>query len=424
MKIFVGKTEIAGIAHGLYTGLRALNCDVSLVVSLPHPFKYEYAGDGLVPRVWLALGSLIMRNRHNFPLKVLTWLLWQAWSWVVLLWALPRFDSYIFIFGRSITNSWIEDVLHRALGHKLIFIYCGSDIRPPYIDGPACQVPGGPKISKLGSAARRMARQLHRRERFGFRSVNSPLTGQFHSQAYVNWFSIGVPREIPPSDLVTVVDGGAGAPVRILHSPSHPEIKGSAIIRAMVERLREKGKNIEFVELRGVPNAVVIDELRKCDFIVDQLYSDTPMAGFATEAAMVGKPAIIGSYAAAQFQQHAREWALPPSLCVHPDHLEAAIEKMIDDVAYRQSLGREAHDFVHASWSLDAVSTRYLRLLSGDIPDEWLVEPGFEYVEGCGLAEAQVRDIVRQVVESGGPGALQMQHSPELERAFLRFAAS
>ena len=84
--------------------------------------------------------------------------------------------------------------------------------------------------------------------------------------------------------------------IRILHSPSSPEVKGTYLIRQAINALKAKGYPIDYVEIMGKPNTVVIAELEKCDFIVDQLYSDTPMSGFATEAAFFGKTAVVGGY--------------------------------------------------------------------------------------------------------------------------------
>ena len=47
----------------------------------------------------------------------------------------------------------------------------------------------------------------------------------------------------------------------------------------------------------GQPNSVVLEQLARCDFIIDQLYADFPMPGFATEAAWFGKPAVTAGYA-------------------------------------------------------------------------------------------------------------------------------
>jgi glycosyltransferase involved in cell wall biosynthesis len=385
---------------------------------MPHPFGYAETRSALVPRIWYWLGGRI-RAGKNLPEKAFFWMLWKLWAWAVLIWALRRFDAFIFIFGTSITNSAFEDHLHRWRGNRIVFVNCGSDIRPQYIDGPAVFGGGPVKTGRLRRIGRRMTRRHHRRERLGFTFVNSPTTAQFYTRPYVNWFAVGVPRDVASEGAGTAA---RSTPVRILHSPSHPEIKGSDAIRAMIERLRAKGHSIDFIELRGVPNARVMEELAACDFVIDQLYSDTPMAGFAMEAAMFGKPAVVGSYAADLLATHREAWSLPPSVCVHPDAVEAAIERLLLDPVERNRVGRAAQDFVRTQWSLDAVAARYQRLLEGDVPDAWIVQPDFSYVHGCGLPEARARHVVRQMIDAGGVASLDLAHAPATEAAFAAFA--
>jgi len=45
-----------------------------------------------------------------------------------------------------------------------------------------------------------------------------------------------------------------------------------------------------------MPNHAVLEELGKCDFVIDQAFADYGMAGFATEAAWFGKTAVVGGY--------------------------------------------------------------------------------------------------------------------------------
>src|SRR3990170_1211052 len=64
-------------------------------------------------------------------------------------------------------------------------------------------------------------------------------------------------------------------------------------ILKFIKKMQLKGHSIELIEIIRKTNAEVLDELSRCDFIIDELYSDAAMAGFATEAAFFGKPAIV-----------------------------------------------------------------------------------------------------------------------------------
>lgn len=59
-----------------------------------------------------------------------------------------------------------------------------------------------------------------------------------------------------------------------MHSPSDPGAKGTPLIREAVEKLKASGVDVTFVELVGVPNSKVIEEIKKADLVIDQMYAD------------------------------------------------------------------------------------------------------------------------------------------------------
>jgi hypothetical protein len=208
----------------------------------------------------------------------------------------------------------------------------------------------------------------------------------------------------------------------VLHSRSHPESKGASTIREAIERLREKGHDIELVEVTGQPNEVVLAELGRCDFVVDQVYSDTPMAGFAAEAAFFGKPAVVGGYGTASDWEADPE-NIPPSAYVEPHEIESAIEKLVVDKEYRLRLGECAHSFVTQRWNAGKVAERFVTLIDGKVPEEWWFDPGrVDYLNGYGLHEARARESVRLALEAGGVKGLGLGDKPALEEAFVASA--
>jgi len=259
-------------------------------------------------------------------------------------------------------------------------------------------------------------------EKYADTCINSPTTAQFQEKPFINWFEIGLPKDVSgyPS---YEVNSQSEQKIRILHSPSNPLAKGTPIILSAIDKLKGKGYPIELVKIEGMPNSKVLKELAQCDFVVDQLYSDTPMATFATEAAHFGKPAVVGGYFAPVMHSYIRKENIPPSLFVHPDEIEQAIEKLIVDVDYRQELGRQAQTFVRTRWAPEEVATRFLRLITGTIPGDWWFDPqDIRYVHGGGIPDAHARKIVRSLVERFGKAALQIDDKPKLEKEFLKFA--
>lgn len=420
MRVFVGPLEVAGIGAGFVDGLRAHGASADLVCAYTHRFAYSaQAAPARIVRWWGHWGTRRAALPASRPVaKSFAFGLQQVLGWAVLAWAVRRYDAFVFLYGETITNTGFELNLLRWLGKHTVVVFVGSDARPPYIDGGWFPADRPVDLEALRRAAARQQRKVARLERQAGLCVNALATAHFHQRRFVDWFALGIPRAAQP-----LTPAPNGATLRVLHSPSHPVLKGTARIRAAVERLRAKGVAIELLTIEGRPNAEVMQALRECDLAIDQLYSDTPMAAFATEAASVGRPVLVGGYNAGRVAADATGLPLPPTRFVHPQALETSLEALAADRAERERLGAQAHAFVAGHWSPAAVGARLLRLLSGDIPQAWWREPGqVTHLHGCGLAEDAARERVRSLLDRFGTGALQLDDKPALREAFVAFA--
>lgn len=422
MKVLVGTTEISGIARSLVSGFNEIGIFSAAVFSAPHPFTYGESDGDLLTRIWQRLGALRSKiSRNNLIYKVVLLVSHKSFCWILFLRSLFIFTAYIFVFGKTFTNTVAELSILKFFKKKIVFIYLGSDARLPFTDGPSfIAEPSAEDFVRAMLLSKKISSLVQCQESYADYVINAPATGHYHLKPFINWFSMGVPVTIPCK---MVSPKNVNAVTRILHSPSHPIAKGSTEISAVIDRLRLKGHQIDFIQLERVPNAVVLDELSRCDFIIDQLYSDTPMAVFATEAAHFGKPAVVGGYFSSCIHDFVSEEEMPPSLYVHPADLEEAVERLIVDIDYREQLGLRAKEFVETRWSPRAVAERYLRVLKGDIPESWMCDPKrIHYLRGGGIPESRLKLIVRGLIENFGIGALALSEKPELEKAFLNFA--
>src|SRR6185295_19709065 len=148
---------------------------------------------------------------------------------------------------------------------------------------------------------------------------------------FASFLWVGIPFVMPPQPPPITKAGS----LRILHAPSLPAAKGTPQIRMVIDKLHERGFEFEYIEVIGKPHGEVIRELAACDFVIDQIYSDTPMPGFATEAAFMAKPAIVGGYGLKTLDSILPADQIPPSFVCHPSELEQAVEKLIVDPEYR-----------------------------------------------------------------------------------------
>jgi hypothetical protein len=203
--------------------------------------------------------------------------------------------------------------------------------------------------------------------------------------------------------------------VRFLHAPSRSGDKGTDRIRDAVDAVRASGVELELRVVTGRPNAEVLAAIRGCDVVIDQLYSDTPMAALAAEAAALGRPVIVGGYGWDALRAAAADEAPPPTHLCHPDELSEAIRLLATDAAYRTDLGRRARRFLETRWAAERVGERYLALLRGETPAAWWFDPAaVAYVHGAGAPAATIRASVRRVLEAAGPAGLHLDDKPHL----------
>jgi glycosyltransferase involved in cell wall biosynthesis len=351
----------------------------------------------------------------------------------MLLWVISRFDVIILGAGSSFFGLR-ELPLLRLLGKKVIYTLHGTDARPPYIDGffdpvqyglaslESIDTPDRPRLLAKAHAivTRKRAQAVRRIERNVAFVVCAPGYSHFLSRPYVNFYAIGLPTVAPAEfSPPRPVDDGR---VRILHAPSHLAGKGTESIRAAIEALIAEGLPIDYTEISGQPNLAVFSAIQCCDFVVDQLYSDTPMAGFAAEAAFLGKPAVVGSYYSHRGQVDISPDYMPPSLWCHPESIQDGIRELVTDESKRKRLGIAAHEFVTSRWTPIAVARNLLRILRGRV-DEWMINPAeVENLHGCGLPDQVAREQVAAVIYHEGMAMLGLAHNPGLERRYLEFS--
>jgi len=435
MRIFLGLTEVSGFFSRLKFGLDELGIPCEHITLQQHRFGYGGRGrHSFVQQIAEACVARRLRFRENR-----SWLCYLAWSGVagisrifIFIWVIARFNVIVLGAGSSFF-SFRELSLLKLLGKKVVYTLHGTDARPPYIDGFFDPVQYGmpslastspfdrPRLLAQSHAivACKRAKAVQRIERYASHVLCAPGYSHFLSRPYVNFYAVGLPT-VAPADLSAAHPASDGL-VRILHAPSHHAGKGTAAIRAAIESLIEEGLPIEYKEIFGQPNTAVFNALHCCDFVVDQLYSDTPMAAFAAEAALVGKPAVVGGYYCERGAKDISTDHMPPSLWCRPELLKDAIRRLVIDPVERDRRGREAHDFVVSRWTPRVVASNLLRVLEGRAGD-WLIDPAnVENLAGIGLSEQVVREQVAALVDYEGVASLCLAHNPELERRYLEF---
>lgn len=433
-KILIGPTEIAGYYRGLANGMQTIGLDCDYFTYRPHPF--DYGGESSEPRL-LKLAKFGLKAKADCKVKTLNLLFLTPLAILLLLpwtvFAAFKYDVFIFGFGESLLPRNIDLPILKLMNKKVISVlFHGSEARPAFINGSIHAEDGTlTSVEEIAKSAAATKNKVTFHSKHTSIIVGSPLsTSQFCDKKFINGFILGVPTE-PPGEKKPVSSGKniknrkTQRRYRVLHSPSHMAVKGTKIITECVERLNQRGFLIDLVTIRGRANSDVIEQIKMCDFAIDQLYSDTPMGGFAAECAWLGKPAIVGGYGWDEISSHVPPDMMPPSKTCHPDEITQAIESLITSAGEIERLGLAASEFVTKKWEKTEVARKFQRLIEDDIPDAWWVEPKeIKYLYGIGQSLDQTIMIIQEMITKLGVESLSLSHRPVLEKEFLALVNS
>jgi hypothetical protein len=413
--VFIGFRETAGYLGNLAHGMDAIGVRVTLATFGSNPWAYRSSIRR--PRLVRLVGYTRDRRANSGGWRRRAWTaIDRAATAAMFSWAALTHDTFIFFTGSSFFQLR-ELPLLRRLGKTTVFVFLGSDSRPGYLNGAEVGDGDPADIDRAVASTRAKQRALARIERYADVIVCHALSAQLHRRAVVAFLHLGIPY--PPAQAPAAAPRRPTESVRILHAPSRPAAKGTAAIREAIESLRAEGLSIEYIELVGQPNQVVLDALGDVDFVVDQPYADTPMGTFPAEAAAVGRPAVVGGFGWEELARVTPADVLPPAATCHPDDLRATIRDLITDGDRRADLGQAARQFLHDHWAPERVAARYLRVIEGDVPREWMLDPAeVRYVHGAGLSESQ---LIRAVgaLEKSHPSVLAELERPDLEAMLL-----
>lgn len=424
-RVFLGLTEISGHYSSLKKGFNELGIKCTFINLSDNRYAYSGADDS-----WLANKIRHYKKlkrytgKFNLPMKAFYATIVLFLKLTLFFGALARHDVFIFGFNSSFFH--LNDLpVIKLLGKKVIYQFHGSDSRPPYLDGSLIMEGEIFNAAACIKQTRKKKRIIGIIDKYADVIVDTPTQGQFHNRPFVNWMYIGLPnRPENAPDIILPLDKQSDSPVRILHCPTHPEAKGTPLIRQVIENLRSRGFNLELIEVIGQPNSVVMEEMKRCDIVIDQLYADYGMPGLATEAAWFGKPVVICGYAVKIWEKILSPHDRPPTLYVDVKEFSNALEKLIIDKEYRCKMGRLAGDFVRNKWNPAKVAQRYLMIADGRIPSHWIYDPvEIIYVQGCCIEKSKLRTMIRQVIEIGGLQALQLKEKPLLAKRIAEFSS-
>ena len=349
-RILVVGTEIGRSLTDFANGFRALGFPVATAIRQRNPqhpgFEYEFeVHDPIRPE---RIFRTPWKRLKGYPLEVM-----QRRR------MLSEFDIYVFLFGESLLPKNEDFPILRRRNKKLISVFCGDDVRHYSAAAPqfaAHGVPYSPHYLER-SGHRKLAdqmRKLRMAELYSDIILSQPNQAGLAIRPYHHYF---LPVDLskyqfnPPAREVPIV----------VHAPSHRGVKGTEIILAKLEVLKQRGLKFELRLFEKMPNQEVLNHLTEADIVADQLYF--PLYGFFAMEAMASGCAV------ATGNNYSLE-PIPQERPVHPVNPEAFEDQMrllISSKELRARLAVEGRRFVEQHHDHVAVSRYVIDCLSGKI---------------------------------------------------------
>lgn len=400
--VFIGTKEIAGYYAGLTCGFKAIDVPVTRFLRQAHRFAYDDGTqwENLLQRLGQRYRGASKKARILHPLLAPV----PAFEAVLTKRIIASHD--IFIFGAMTSldgvltgGARLEDLkLIKAAGKTVICVFHGSEVRPPWLNGSfRTQHPDA-----LIASGRRLIARLRTIEAYADIIVSHPPMAPLQQVPYAQYLAVGIPME--KTRQLSSRNGPEGnRPLKLVHAPSNPEAKGTERIKEVIERIRSKGYSIDLRLLSNVPHAEVMAALSQADLLVDQVFSDTPMAHLAAEAATQGCPSVVGGYDLAALREATDPAIWPPSITGKPEDLYDLVLWAIENAEERRRIGAAAEAYVSSNWTAEKVARNFLRLAEEGIPEAWRVDPvARRFWGGYGMTLDQRDEMIARVVAAGG----------------------
>jgi hypothetical protein len=411
-RVFMGLSEVAGYYRHLLAGFQELEVPARFFSPTEHRFQYHgvnWAGRHLTRVLQFYATVKHKKCWQRSALKCY----FQICQWLLFAWAAASHDVFIYSFRGTFDGMLIgrrgyrELPILKALGKTIIYVFHGSDARPPYLNGNYQD----DTPDELWKRTQQKLVEFSHIERHADAIINHAPTSQFHNRPVVQWLQVGIPFSAPPEDggvASRAAASHAQVPVRILHAPSIQKTKGTTEVRKAIETLQAEGLSIEFVELVNVPNHQVLSMIQSVDIVVDELYSDTFLAGLATEAAYYGVPTVVCGLDLDKLAASIPQPITPPVQSGQPEALLSNLRALVLNPEERQALGQAAKQFVRQQWSPSAVASRYMRIIQGDIPADWYYNAHTDtpFVYGWGMPRDVRQQVVQRYIDAKGTEGL------------------
>jgi hypothetical protein len=420
-RIFIGLSEVAGFYSSLIPYFEKSGHSVTFLSFGKNPYQYqcESSPSSRQLRLWQVCERPISKEKLH-PIRFFRFI--SSLFLKPYLVMPSMLNSDVILLNYCATSFFYLDILILYLLRKrIIYFFHGSDSRPPYMNGKYIYPPQNDWYVLFLTITLRI--RLLAIELLASEIVVPPQSSQFFSRRCISFLSIGLPM---PSPLVPINSRYPIAPpdssFQVIHAPSNLINKGTSYIRRAIDTMLSQGIPVEYIELSNRPNSEVLMALAGADLLIDELWSDTRMAGLCMEAASVGTPCLIGSnYTAKQWDYDIGTKEPPVFICQWQELVPCLIQ-----LYNNYKLRSNYHDRLVSGElpSTSQIADRMLSIINNEIPAHFYFAPlSIAYHHGWGAPPADVDRYILHYLTIFGWRALMLPQESECSKAIKLMAA-
>jgi hypothetical protein len=344
MKIFVGPREISNVCALLAMGLRERGFHVTAV-----------ADDGLRYYESYHYNQVLRLQDRTKAIRIAM----RLWFFISNCF---HQDAFVFLYGRSLLPFNLDLPILRFLGKTTAMWFLGSEVRDSALVQAEVARMGikyeAPEADEVPGSREKRTRLVRRVEKHVDHIICGPSNAQLLARPYFG--SDLQSRVFLPLDVGNISYSNVGNdPPLIVHAPTNRRMKGTPSILAVVEQLKDKGRDFNFRLLTNISNSAVRQRLSEADIAIDQLFAAGP-GMFALEAMAAGCAVLGGNIPV--FAGYPKELPI-----VHTDrrNLYQNLKRLLDSRMLRQELGERGRAYVEKYHDYKVVAATVADILTG-----------------------------------------------------------
>jgi hypothetical protein len=397
MRILIGTVEICGWIKTLREELEEQGHSV-ITISDPYhydpSYKYDislhnFVKDYLKFRIGInsVFNPLVIKlysflekiSNHFFPQKLNNYIRNRANNYFY-----KNTDLFIYIWS-SLTTDESDILQFKKNGVKIITWFVGSDVRHYPTMRREFEIKKNFYEGYFKKDFNDLLSKLRMHEKYSDLIFSVPDQSSLALRPY---YHLQIPIKLEKFNFKILNNS---VPI-VVHIPSCPQIKGTEIIGAVINELKNEGLNFIYKELIDIPNRQVLEELSNADILVDELFLHGP--GVLSFEAMSSGCAV-----ATRYLQDSPDVFRPPVISITEENIKEKLRLLITNKELRIDLIQRGKTYVEEYNNVKMIVKNMLSIISTNKKVDYYpkyfrekFEPEKELVENINKMTAFVKD--------------------------------